>query len=395
MSRNRVNRQAFIVGVGQTEYRKWGRFNERTELSLACEAIRNAANDAGLALAEVDGFASFANDPNEGQILQQALGTGPLRFSGAQWGGGGAGACGAVALAAMAVESGRAECVVVVRALAQGQRGRFGQFRPGRPHSNFMTPFGLFSPPQYFSLLAMRFMHDFHVTEEHLAQLVMNAHEHASRNPDALAYSKPLLDRETYFDSRMISEPFRIYDCALETDGACAVIVTSNERAKDLRSTAVAILASGQGSEPGWGMGPIGVHTQPMDKYTTGNHAALARRLFDQAGVGVEDVRVAQIYDNFSLLPLYALEDYGFCGRGEAAAFLEAGGIAGERPRVKLNTSGGHLAEGYVHGLTHVLEGARQVRGTSHNQAVDADVCLVVSSLALSPASALILGKNQ
>lgn len=384
---------ACIVGVGNTPYRKWGGFGDRTEFDLACEAVRSAANDAGLPAEKIDGFASFANDFNEGHLLQLGVGTGELKFSGAQWGGGGAGACGAVAMATMAVETGAADYVVVLRALSQGQRGRFGQFRPGLPFGNFKSPFGLFGPPQMLGMLASRFMHEYGVTERHLAKIVLNAREKASRNPDAVFRDKPPIGIEDYLASRWISEPFRLFDCTLETDGACALIVTSLERARDLRQKPVRILASGQGSHPGWGAGATGTHTQPHELYTTGNHDELARRLYARAGVGPDDIRIAQVYDNFSAMPLFAFEDYGFCGRGQSAGFLDAGSIEGTSPRLALNTSGGHLAEGYMHGLNHVLEGARQIRGTSTSQAADHSLCLVVSSLAIAPSSAVILGE--
>ena len=386
-------RAACIVGVGETEYRKWGGFNDRSELSLACEAIKNAADDAGVPLREIDGFSSFANDPNESQLLQLVLGTGPLHFTAAHWGGGGAGACGAVGLAARAVESGAAETVAVVRAIAQGQRGRFGQFRAGRPFSNFTTPFGLFGPPQMLALTAMRYMKTYGATEEHMFKVVANARGHASRNPRAIFQSKPPLTMEEYLASRWISEPFRLFDCTVETDGACAVIITTRERAKALRQKPVQVLAAEQGSNPRWGNGAIGTHTHPYEEYTTGNHAELAKRLYACAEVDTADIKVAQIYDNFSLMPLFGLEDYGFCGRGEAPAFLDSGGISGRTPRLSLNTSGGHLAEGYMHGLNHVLEGARQVRGNSTSQVSDAELCLVVSSLSIAPNSSLILGR--
>lgn len=384
---------ACIVGIGQTEYRKWGGFNDRTEFSLACEAVKNAADDSGIPLTEIDGFASFANDFNESQLLQLGLGTGPLRFSGAQWGGGGAGACGAVALAKMAVESGVAQNVVVVRGLAQGQRGRFGQFRAGRPFSNFMSPFGLFGPPQMLALFAMRYMKQYNVTAEHLARIVFNARAKAKQNPSAIFHHAPPLTLDAYLQSRWISEPFRLFDCTLETDGACALLVTTLERARDLRQPVVRILAAAQGGNAGWGNGAIGTHTQPFDEYTTGNHAGNAQHLYAESGVGPEDIRVAQVYDNFSLLPFFALEDYGFCARGEAAEFIASGGIDGVAPRLALNTSGGHLAEAYLHGLNHVVEATRQVRGESTNQVADADLCLAVSSLGIAPTSALILGR--
>ena len=310
------------------------------------------------------------------------------------WGGGGGGSIAALSHACSAVESGQASVVVVYRGLCQGQSGRFGKIGQGRihGHGNFVDPFGLFAPSQMLALLARRFMYLYPITHDHLAEVVLNARANANRNPRAVMYGRPL-SREAYFAGRWIAEPLRVFDCCLETDGACAVVVTTRERAQDLRAQRVDVLAVGHGSGPGWGSGPLGSHNMPEDDYASTNSRRLATRLFAEAGLGPNDIDVVQFYDHFSPLVLMALEDYGFCGPGESGDFVAAGAI---RPDGKLpiNTAGGLLSEAYVHGLNLLTEGVRQLRGESTTQIAGASTCLVTGGLGVSPTSGVILGRH-
>lgn len=386
-------RQACIVGVGETPYTKWGRMAERGEWSLACEAVLNAVADAGLEIEQVDGLSSFSNDSSLPWLMQAALGLPRLGFTSMVWGGGGSGACGAIAHAAMAVESGQAEYVAVFRSLCQGPGHRYGQAGGYNelPHLNFVVPFGMFSPPIMIAPLVQRYIHEFGAKPEHFAEIALVCRDNAQRNPRAVMRGRPMT-LEDYLHSRMIASPLRLFDCCQENDGACALIVTTVERARDLRKKPVRILAAAQGGNPGWSDGALGSHNMPIDEYGAGNGKLLAQELFGRAGVTPHDIDTLQIYDHFSGLVLMTLENFGFCGRGEAGPFAAAGNLRWPDGRFPLNTSGGHLSEAYIHGLNLAVEGVRQLRGESTSQVQDAELCLVTAGLSASPLSAAILG---
>lgn len=385
--------QACIVGIGQTRYTRWGGLSDTTELGLACEAILAAAADAGLDPTRIDGLTSFGDDRNEPALVASAIGMARLRLSAMLWGGGGGGSCGSVALAAMAVETGQAEYAVAFRSLAQGQTGRFGQYDPHWRHASFIHPFGAFAAPQLLALAVRRHMIDFGTTQEQLGHFALACRAHAQRNPAAVMRGRPL-DMAGYLASRPISDPLKLLDCCLESDGACAVLVTTWERARDLRQAPAAILASAHGGRGDWSSGPLGAHNQPAAVYGGTGAQALAEELYARAGVTPADLDVAEIYDNFTGMALMTMEDFGLCGRGESGPFVESGAIAWPNGRLPVNTHGGCLSEAYIHGLNHVLEGVRQLRGHSTCQVADAEVCLVTGGPGPSPTSALILGKS-
>ena len=380
-----------IVGIGATEYTKHGGIMDRTEFRLCCEAIKKAADDAGIDVKEIDGFCSFATERHEPVLIQAALGIPVLRYSNMVWGAGGGGCSGSVMNAAMAVHSGMCRNVVVYRSLCQGQYERFGQYKARPAGGCYMAPYGLMAPAQMVALTFRRHMHLYGTPAEALGHVAVTFREHAQRNPNALQYGKPL-DLATHQASRMIADPFRLYDCCLETDGAGALIVTSRERARDMKQRPVRILAAAQASGPGWGLGPTGSHNMPVEDYHTTNSRALSKVLFGMAGISPSDLDCAQIYDAFSGLIIMALEDYGICKPGEAAGFVMEGNLSwNKKGKLPSNTAGGHLSEGYLQGFNLVLEGVRQMRGTSTSQVEDAETCLVTSGGALAHKSALIL----
>ncbi len=385
-----TRRAAHVAGIGETEYRPWGRIQDRNEFQLACQAIRAAADDCGIPLSELDGLATFAEPDIQSALLQHALGIPRLRFSASIWGGRGGASCGAVGLAAMAVEAGQANYVAVFRSLCQGQSRRYGRFFAQRMHASLTAPFGLVSAPQHLALVVQRYRHEFGLEAEHLASIALACRDNAQRNPRAVKHGEPLTPAQ-YRSGRMIAEPFRVYDCCLETDGACALIVTTAERARDLRSIPVRVLASVHGGGPEWNTGSMGAHNMPNASYTTGNQRELAGELFARAGVAPADIDVAQIYDHFTGMVLIALEDFGFCERGGAPAFVAAGEIGWPNGSLPINTAGGSLSEAYVHGLNHVVEGVRQLRGESTSQVADARLALVTGGSGVSPSSALVL----
>ena len=391
MSRERA---AYIAGVGQTEFKRHGGIMDRSQFQVAAEAVMAALANAGMSPQDVDGFASFSNDANEAALMQVALGVPQLRWMSMVWGGGGGGSCAAIAQAAAAIESGQAQTVVVYRGLCQGQSRRFGRFGEGRTHGNFVHPFGLFAPAQMLALQIRRHMH-LHpqIREEHLGMVAVNARANANRNPRAIMHGKPMT-LDDYFNSRYIAEPLRLFDCCLESDGGCAIVVTTRSRAQDAPTTPVRILAAGHGSGPGWGSGPLGSQNMPQADYNSTNSRRMARELYAAAGVTPADIDTAQIYDHFSGMVLMALEEYGFCDVGGSGDFVAAGHIAWKSGKLPINTSGGQLSEAYVHGMNVAIEGVRQLRGESTSQVEGARLCLVTGGLGVSPTSALIIGRD-
>jgi acetyl-CoA acetyltransferase len=383
--------RACIVGIGESEYRRWGGFQDRSELGLACESIKHAVADAGLTMNQVDGVVSYAGDRNEPSYLQDALGLPDLRYATMAWGGGGTGACATLMQAQLAVEAGVANHVVILRALCQGQSRRYGQFNPARTGNNFLAPFGMFSPPIMMATLAQRYLYETGVTPDQVAEIALTFRAHAQRNPRAVMYGQTMT-REDYFASRMVADPLRLFDCTQENDGACALVVTTLERARDLKRNPIFILGVAQGTSPGWGTAALGPHNMPVAEYGRGNGAAMARQVFAQSGVAPGDIDVAQIYDHFSPFVLMTLENFGFCGAGEAGDFVASGAIRWPDGRLPVNTSGGHLSEAYIHGLNLVVEGVRQLRGESTAQVADAELCLVTAGLGGPLTRAAILG---
>jgi acetyl-CoA acetyltransferase len=386
-----AGRQACIVGIGESEYRRWGGFQDRSELALACEAIRKAAADAGVAVDEIDGLVSFAADRNEPSLLQDSLGLPNIRFATMAWGGGGTGACSTLLQAQLAVEAGAADHVICLRVLCQGQSRRYGQFSPGRAGNNFLAPFGMFAPPIMIAPLAQRYFFETGIRPEQIAEVALSGRANAQRNPRAVMHGRPMT-LDDYLSCRMIADPLRLYDCTQENDGACALLVTSLERARDMKREPVRILAAAQGTQPGWGSAALGSHNMPMEEYGFGNGKGLARQLFGRAGIGPQDVDVAQIYDHFAPLVLMTLENFGFCGKGEAGDFVGSGAIRWPDGGLPINTSGGHLSEAYIHGLNLVVEGVRQLRGESTSQVADAEICLVTAGFGAPLTSGAILG---
>jgi acetyl-CoA acetyltransferase len=403
--------KAHIVGVGESRYTRWGKIGDVTEHALACQVIQRAVADAGLAMDDVDGLASFSEDRNEAVFIAAELGLPALRFSNMVWMPGGGGGCAAISNAAMAVESGQAEVVVVYRSLCQGQFFRFGAgglglsspedpAPPTLQQANsmmlasvgFVMPYGLLTAAAAYSLPTRRHMHLYGSTSEQLGLLAVTFREHASRNPRAVMGDRPMT-LEDHQASPMIADPHRLFDCCLESDGACAVVVTTQERARDLAKQGVEILASEQGAPKGYAFGSFSNANIADELYATGGGEEMANRLWGKAGLRPADVDVAQIYDHFTGCVLMQLEDYGFCERGEGGPFIESGALSWHGGSLPTNTHGGSLSEAYIHGLNHVVEGVRSLRGESTSPVENAEVCLVTSA-ACVPSSAILLGRR-
>ncbi|HEY7294750.1 MAG TPA: acetyl-CoA acetyltransferase [Dehalococcoidia bacterium] len=386
-----IRDRAAIVGIGETRYYKRGAAPV-SEFALACEAVLRAAADAGLVVEQIDGFASYSNDRNEPVRLAAALGIPELRYTGMVWGGGGGGVCAAVANAAAAVAAGYANHVVVFRALAQGQFRRFGQGMQAEATAGVMAysaPFGLLSPAQVIALRTRRFMHEHGVTENALAGIALASYCHAQFNPRAVMYGRPL-SREDYDNARWIVEPFRLFDCCQENDGAAAVIVTTPERARDLKTKPAFVMAAAQGS-----MYRHDLYTHAGPDYATANFKTLAPRLFAAAGIEPKDVDVAQVYENFTGGELLAMAEHGFFAPEDADAFCTVENLTWPHGKLPINTSGGNLAECYMHGLELQIEAVRQIRGQSTAQVPNAHVAGVIAGPMVTPVSTMVLGSEE
>lgn len=384
--------EAAIAGVGESAYYARGRSPE-SEFQLACTAIQRAVEDAGLKLSDIDGFVSYMDNRNDPLRLASALGVGELRWTSQAWAGGGNNAAAAVQMADAAVCGGYAKHVVAFRALAQGQFGRFGQAqavgtaRVGGDMA-WKAPYGLLTPAQECALHTKRFMHDHDISSEALCDIAMACYANAQRNPRAVRYGNPLT-REKYHASRWIVEPFHLYDCCPENDGAAAVVVTTHERARDLQRRPVPILATAQGLGPRYGFGAFQGRWFPGMFYRNVGGA-----IWQRAGVQPKDVDVLQLYENFTGPVLIALCEMGFCEPEEVEAFVANGALEGPDARLPFNTSGGNIGEAYIHGFELVNEAVRQVRGESTCQAAKVDLSLVVAGPGYAPGSSVLFGSG-
>ena len=345
--------QVAIAGIGCTEYSK---DSGVSTLTLASRAIMAALEDAGLDADAVDGVATFrVGDSVLPAVLTQALGVRDPRWYLDQFGGGSVSHA-IIGQAALAIHAGIADTVVCYRAL--NARSEFRMGGTGRPlvdavETQYQAPYGYFVPPQQFAMAARAHMEKYGTTEEQLGRVAVQQRANAVLNERAMMREPISLD--DYAAARWVVEPFRLFDCCLETDGAVALVLTSAERARDLKKPPVLI------SGAAWGGGQTLYSNQQPD--TTRSAAAdVAPRLFEMAGVGPGDIDVAQLYDCLTYSVLVQLEDYGFCAKGEGGAFVESGATARDGT-LPVNTHGGFLSEGYVHGLNHVYECVSQLRG--------------------------------
>ena len=380
-----------VIGVGETDYYRHGASPD-PEFKLALKAILAACNDAGIDPREIDGFASYSDDRSEASRLAAALGTRRLRAATMQWGGGGGGCCAAVANAAASIVAGLADCVVVFRSLAQGQYGRFGQTTGIDTISGekaYLMPYGVLAPPQRFAMRVRRYMHEHGVRQEALRAIALASYHHAQANPRAVMYGKPL-DAAKYDASRWIAEPFHLYDCCMENDGAAALVLVPAERAKEFRNKPVYLLGAAVGSGYRAGAMP---HNSPL--YASANFEMVAPDLYAMADLGPSDVGVVQCYENFTGGVVMALAEHGFFKPEEANEFLTFDNLMAPSGRLPLNTSGGNLAECYMHGFELVLEAVRQVRGVSTSQAKRNDVAMVIGGPMVTPVSNLLLGSEM
>jgi acetyl-CoA acetyltransferase len=391
---------AAVAGIGQTRF---ARNMGRSERDLAIEAIGAACADAGLPVTAIDGLVSFHVEQVAEVDLVTTLGLPDLRFM-ARTPSGGGGAASLLGLAAVAVASGTAECVVAFRSRNRSKAASYGDNpnQGGRPWAKagnrlrdsrqWQHPFGVAAPAHEMALIARRHMHVYGTRAEHFGMQAVAQRFHASRNPHAIMQNEITLD--DWAASRPIAEPIRLFDCSLENDGAVAVLVTSLARARDLGPPAVPVLGQVQYGAP--------IHTELADFFATtaafGEREAGAvtagRRLFGAAGVTPADVDVALIVEPFTLAVPLALEQYGFCGMGEGGPFIESGTTRWPDGALPVNTHGGSNGEAFVHGVNHLPEAVRQLRGTACNQVAGAEIAFVCGAIS-DPSGAVLLGVDR
>jgi acetyl-CoA acetyltransferase len=290
----------------------------------------------------------------------------------------------------MAIATGAAEVVVCYRAFNERSGMRFG----GTGRVSTWTPlwlapyapFGLLTPAAWVALHAQRYMSTYGVTNEDFGRIAVVDRAHAARNPDAWFYQRPIT-LEDHQNSRWIVEPvLRLLDCCQESDGGVALVVTSVERARDLRQPPAVVAAAVQGAAYD---GEVMTSYYRDDITGLPEMGVAADKLWRESGLKPADIQTAFLYDHFTPFVFVQLEELGFCGRGEAKDFatVENLSLGGALP---INTNGGLLGEAYIHGMNGITEGVRQVRGTSYNQVHDVEHVLVTSGTGV-PTSALIL----
>ncbi|WP_336206405.1 lipid-transfer protein [Nonomuraea sp. LPB2021202275-12-8] len=381
--------RAAIAGIGATDFSK---DSGRSELRLAAEAVFAALDDAGLSPSEVDGMVTYTQDANQEIAVAREVGIGELSyFSRVEYGGGAA--CGTVAHAAMAVATGMADTVVCYRAFNERSGRRFGQPDArlgGQPSSqglemSWHVPYGLMTPAAWVAMFAQRYMHVYGASSADFGRVAVAMRRHAATNPAAWFHGRPITLAE-HQASRWIVEPLRLLDCCQESDGAVALVVTSVERARDLRRSPAVITAAAQGA----GAGQMMMTSYYRDDMTgLPEMSVVGRRLWEMSGLTPVDIQTAILYDHFTPFVLTQLEELGFCGRGEAADYLKDGGIEIDG-RLPVNPHGGQLGEAYIHGMNGIAEAVRQIRGTSVNQVGGVANVLVTAGTGV-PTSGLIL----
>jgi acetyl-CoA acetyltransferase len=388
------SRRAAIAGIGATEFSK---DSGRSEWRLACESVLAALADAQIGVEEVDGFALFTMETNPEIAVARALGIPELKFFSRIPHGGG-GACAPVQQAALAVSSGVADVVVVYRAFNERSGHRFGAGPPpfayvqntDQEYRNWINPYGLLTPAQQEAFLAQRYMAKYGATSEDFGRVSVLSRKHAANNPLAWFHGRPIT-LEDHQASRFIAEPLRLLDCCQESDGGQALVIVSAERARDLPHPPALISGAAQGVGPQQ-ISMSSYYRPDIDEMP--EVELVARQLWRQSGLGPAEIDAAVLYDAFTPMVLLQLEEYGFCGRGEAKDFLLDGNLEVDG-RLPVNTHGGQLGEGYLHGVNGIAEGVRLVRGTSTNQPAKAIDNVLVTGGSPVPHSGLVLSADR
>jgi len=385
-----VKDKAVIAGVANTAFSK---NSGVSELNLAIQAVKAACDDAGLHPSAIDGMATFTMDSSDEIEVARALGCNELTFFGRAHYGGGA-ATGSLHQAVMAVATGMAETVAVYRALNGRSGHRFSGGVSGEIttadaiHWGWYMPYGLLTPASWVAMFTQRWMHNTGVTKDALYEVAKSTRDYGANNPAAFFYGQTF-DRAEYDAQRWIAEPLQLLDCCMESDGGSAVIVTTPERARDLKQPGVSVCGVAQCA---------GKDQEQMTSFYREEFAAIpemetaARNTYEMSGLTPDDIDAAVIYDAFSPIVLWQLEAWGFCGNGESGDFVQDGALKIDG-RLPTNTHGGQLSEAYIHGVNGIVEATRLVRGQSVNQpAKTINHALVTSGVGI-PTGGAILGK--
>jgi acetyl-CoA acetyltransferase len=373
-----------IAIVGAAETTELGVIPHMSQIQLHADAALNALRDAALKPADIDGVACAGEVPTN---VAHYLGIVPKWVDGTAVGG-----CSFmlhVRHAAAAIDAGLCNTVLITH--GESGRSRVGaiprSILPASLQGQFEAPFGIFGPPSMFTIPVLRYLKSYGVTQEQLAMVAVVQREWAARNPRAMMKDPVTVD--DVLDSRMIAYPFRLLMCCLVTDGGGALILAAADRARDFPQKPVYILGTGESVES-----PM---ISQMEDFTSSRAFRVAgKQAFDSAAVTPADVDHLMIYDAFAHLPLYGLEDLGFVGRGEAAAFIAERNTA-PGGKLPLNTNGGGLS--YTHtgmyGMFALQESVRQVRGTAPAQVPDVQIAVCHGVGGMFAASGTIVMAGQ
>lgn len=359
--RSHLRDRAAIVGIGSTA------FSRRSGVGvdqLAVEAAGKALDDAGLSPSEIDGVIAYPSGARAEDVVVP-MGLENVTFSGTVQIGGASGVS-SLQLATSAIASGMASTVLVFIARNGSSESRIGSriasiLPSPQLREAFEHPAGLYSPAQQYSIICRRHMHEYGTRRGDLAEVALTMRDNAQLNPDAQMYGRPL-SMQQYLESRPIADPYLLADCCLETDGAVAVIVRAADQVTDPQR---AVYISGLGE----GRPPSGDDLSNRDPYFDVGLTTAAPRAFEMAGITVDDLDIAFIYDCFTFEVIQQLEELGACARGEGGRFVREGNIRRDG-RLPVNPNGGLMAEGHMGGLNNVAEAVRQLRGEAGDRQI-------------------------
>ncbi len=383
-----MSRAAVIAGIGETAPVRRSQLDIR---SLVIEACLGALADAGIAPVEVDGLVSDTlimpgTVPQEFVAAQLGF---ERRFTGGIAWGGVSNVC-APMVAREAIVQGRAEVVLCYFGVDWGSRAggpyAFHDLFPAK--TAFEKPYGFAAQASYFAMWARRYMHEYEGGEEALELIAISQRTNAIRN--GRGQLKKGLDAAGYRASPMVSDPLRVADCCLISDGACAFVVTTEERARDLRARPVFVLGGAFATEP---VSVDDVFTQPASLTSFPAAKLAAERALRDAGITREEVDFLELYDCFTISCLLQLEDCGFCRPGEGLAFMKAMDTTTDG-KLPINTHGGLLAHSYLLGIEHVIEAVHQLRGTAGPAQVANARVGFISGLSMPDFGVLLLGRS-
>ncbi len=367
-----INGDVAIVGAGDAIH---ARASGKSAVEIAAQAVESALDDAGLTPDQVDGilYSRGVGEQFDGDAFRNHFGVRQDLWVSHQ-GGGMVWAATAPRAAAAAIRAGDASVILNVFSVDWfSQKGREGGSGPGKFHgeeaikANLELPFGWFPQPIYFATIARRHMFEYGTTPEDLGAIAVTCRYHANSHPDAITRDKKL-SLDDYLARPMMVDPLRMEDCCLISDGGGAYIMTSTERARDLRKPPVLVRGVGEGASGS------GLYWSQQGDFTATPQVFSAPGAFEMAGLSPSDVDVLTLYDPFTITALMQIEDMGFCDKGAVGELVANGGLHFDTPGLAYNTHGGLLSHAYVLGISHVVELVRQLRGEAANQVEDARV---------------------